>query len=278
MCKIILRDVFVSFGMIFHTKKRKNRVFRKRRINIERMEKGSVMKDYLYDIAAKMNIEISERQLEQFQLYYDHLIEINQVMNLTAITEEKEVVLKHFVDSISIMNYCTFSDNMKVIDVGTGAGFPGIPLAILFPQVQFTLMDSLNKRIRFLNEVISICGLNNVTCYHGRAEEMGVNPQFREKYDLCVSRAVANLSVLLEYCIPFVKVGGMFLSYKSSHAEEELKESGKAQEKLSCHLKEHIIFELPDTDISRCFLMFEKDHPLSKKYPRQNGMPKKNPL
>lgn len=245
----------------------------------QRMEKGSQqMKDYLYNVADQINIEISQRQLEQFQLYYDHLVQVNRVMNLTAITEEKEVVLKHFVDSISIMNYYTFSDNMKVIDVGTGAGFPGIPLAIMFPQLHFTLMDSLNKRIRFLNELVSICELDNVVCYHGRAEEMGVDSNFREKYDLCVSRAVANLSVLLEYCIPFVKVGGMFVSYKSSHGEEELKESENAQNILSCHLKEHVTFDLPDTDISRCFLLFEKVQPLSKKYPRQNGIPKKNPL
>lgn len=236
------------------------------------------MKKYLYDTAKKMDIEITENQLEQFQLYYDYLLKINQVMNLTAITEEKEVVLKHFVDSISFLKYFSSSNHMKIVDMGTGAGLPGIPLAIMMPNAEFTLMDSLNKRIQFLKEVVHICGLKNVECIHSRAEELGNHVDYREQYDFCVSRAVANLSVLLEYCIPFVKVGGSFVSYKSILADDELSSSKNAQDILSCHLEKNISFLIPDTDYQRCFLCFEKDEKLKKKYPRQNGIPKKNPL
>lgn len=236
------------------------------------------MKEFLYEMAKKMDFEISEEQLNQFQLYYEYLIEMNQVMNLTAITEEKEVVLKHFIDSISVLNYFKFSEQSKIIDVGTGAGFPGIPLAILLPNAKFTLMDSLNKRVNFLKNVVNLCKLSNVECIHSRAEELGSKLEYREQYDICLSRAVANLSVLLEYCIPFVKVGGFFISYKSLLANEELIEAKNAQSLLSCHLKDNITFQIPDTDYKRCFLFFEKDGKLNKKYPRQNGVPKKNPL
>ncbi len=236
------------------------------------------MKKYLYEMAQKTEIEITDKQLEQFQIYFDYMIEMNQVMNLTAITEMKEVVLKHFIDSVSIMKYYSFKEVKNVIDVGTGAGFPGIPLAIVLPEVQFTLMDSLNKRIKFLNQVIEKCGLNNVTCIHSRAEDLGRDSIHREKYDICVSRAVANLSILLEYCIPFVKVGGKFISYKSVLAEDELSKTQSAQKELSCSLNDNISFEIPDTDYQRCFLSFQKEKKLKNKYPRQSGMPKKNPL
>ena len=236
------------------------------------------MKEYLCEVLNHMDIEISSDQLNQFQVFYEYLIEMNQVMNLTAIVEEKEVVLKHFADSVSIQKYLKINDGMKIIDVGTGAGFPGIPLAILYPNVTFTLMDSLNKRIKFLNNVIEKCDLKNVTCIHSRAEELGNYSEHREKYDICVSRAVASLSVLLEYCIPFVKKSGIFVSYKSVLAEDELRNSKNAQKILSCHLIDNISFTIPDTDYQRCFLMFEKDKNLNKKYPRQNGIPKKNPL
>ena len=199
-------------------------------------------------------------------------------MNLTSITEEDEVILKHFYDSMSIVKYLDFKPGEYVIDVGTGAGFPGIPLAILLPKVQFTLMDSLNKRIIFLQDVVKKCGLKNVECIHRRAEELAKNEKYREKYDVCVSRAVANLSVLLEYCIPFIKKGGMFISYKSISSEEELSDSKNAQNKLCCKLKKNISFELPDTDIRRNFLLFEKFDNTSSKYPRNNGIPRKKPL
>lgn len=237
-----------------------------------------MMREYLYEAAAKMNIEISEKQLEQFQQYYDYLLKMNQVMNLTAITDEKEIVLKHFIDSISFLKYFKETDQMKIIDVGTGAGFPGIPLAIMSPGTEFTLMDSLNKRIQFLKDVLEKCKLENVKCIHSRAEDLGNDPEYREQYDYCLSRAVANLSVLLEYCIPFVKVGGIFVSYKSILADDELLSSKKAQSELSCHYLKNYSFIIPDTDYQRNLLVFQKDNKLKKKYPRQNGTPKKKPL
>lgn len=236
------------------------------------------MKEKLRVLCEKNGIQLSDEQLKQFSIFYDHMIEMNQVMNLTSITEEDEVILKHFYDSMSVIKYYDFHDQMNVIDVGTGAGFPGIPLAILLPNVQFTLMDSLNKRITFLKEVVQKCGLKNVKCIHSRAEELAKDGDYRENYDVCVSRAVANLSVLLEYCIPFIKKGGKFISYKSISSEEELTDSKNAQNKLCCKLKENISFELPDTDIKRNFLIFEKFDHTADKYPRNNGIPKKKPL
>ena len=236
------------------------------------------MKDKLRILCEKNGIQLSDEQLKQFSIFYDHMIEMNQVMNLTSITEEDEVILKHFYDSMSVIKYYYFHDQINVIDVGTGAGFPGIPLAILLPNVQFTLMDSLNKRITFLNEVVKKCGLKNVECIHSRAEELAKDGDYRENYDVCVSRAVANLSVLLEYCIPFIKKGGKFISYKSISSEEELTDSKNAQNKLCCKLKENISFELPDTDIKRNFLIFEKFDHTADKYPRNNGIPRKKPL
>lgn len=236
------------------------------------------MKQKLYEICKKNEIDLSEEQLEQFQIFYDYMIEMNQVMNLTSITEEDEVILKHFYDSMSIVKYYDFESGEHVIDVGTGAGFPGIPLAILLPEIQFTLMDSLNKRITFLKNVVEKCGLKNVECIHSRAEELAKDEEYREKYDICVSRAVANLSVLLEYCIPFIKKGGKFISYKSISSEDELTDSKNAQNKLCCKLKDNISFELPDTDNKRNFLIFEKFDHTASKYPRNNGIPRKKPL
>ncbi len=236
------------------------------------------MKEKLHVLCEKNGIQLSDEQLKQFSIFYDYMIEMNQVMNLTSITEEDEVILKHFYDSMSVIKYYDFHDQINVIDVGTGAGFPGIPLAILLPNVQFTLMDSLNKRITFLNEVVKKCGLKNVECIHSRAEELAKDGDYRENYDVCVSRAVANLSVLLEYCIPFIKKGGKFISYKSISSEEELTDSKNAQNKLCCKLKENISFELPDTDIKRNFLIFEKFDHTADKYPRNNGIPRKKPL
>ena len=236
------------------------------------------MKEKLRVLCEKNGIQLSDEQLKQFSIFYDYMIEMNQVMNLTSITEEDEVILKHFYDSMSVIKYYYFHDQINVIDVGTGAGFPGIPLAILLPNVQFTLMDSLNKRITFLNEVVKKCGLKNVECLHSRAEELAKDGDYRENFDVCVSRAVANLSVLLEYCIPFIKKGGKFISYKSISSEEELTDSKNAQNKLCCKLKENISFELPDTDIKRNFLIFEKFDHTADKYPRNNGIPRKKPL
>lgn len=236
------------------------------------------MKDKLYKICDKNQIHLSDNQLGQFEIFYDYMIEMNQVMNLTTITEEDEIILKHFYDSISVIKYYNFASDKKVIDVGTGAGFPGIPLAILLPNVQFTLMDSLNKRITFLENVVDKLKLENVKCIHSRAEELAKDEDYREKYDICVSRAVANLSVLLEYCIPFIKKGGNFISYKSISSDKELLSSKNAQNKLCCKLTNNISFELPDTNIQRNFLIFEKFDNTAMKYPRNNGIPKKKPL
>ena len=235
------------------------------------------MKELLYNAAKKAGIELSDEQLNKFETYYEMLIEKNKVMNLTSITEMNDVVMKHFVDSISIKKYSDLSGK-KIIDIGTGAGFPGIPLAIVFEDAQFTLMDSLNKRIQFLNEVIEAIELKNVETVHDRAEELARKEGYREKYNYCVSRAVANMSTLLEYCIPFVKKGGKFISYKSGAVKEELEASVNAQKKLGCKFAECIEFTLPDTDISRTFVVFDKVNFTGKAYPRQAGKPKKNPL
>lgn len=236
-----------------------------------------IVKEILKKAASDIGINLNDNQLDKFQKYYEILIEKNKVMNLTAITEVNDVVTKHFVDSISLINYFELN-NKKIIDVGTGAGFPGIPLAIILENTEFTLMDSLNKRINFLNEVIKLCDLNNVTTIHSRAEDLGRNIEYREKFDICVSRAVANLSTLLEYCIPFVKVGGSFISYKSGNVDEEVDASKSAQTKLSCIIDKKISFTLNGTDMSRSFVKFDKKGTLSKKYPRQAGKPKKEPL
>ncbi len=236
------------------------------------------MKEYLLESAKKINIPLSEEQLRQFEVLFDFMIEKNKVMNLTAITEEKDVVMKHFIDSITLMKYFSFEGTEHIIDVGTGAGFPGIPLAIMFPKISFTLMDSLNKRIVYLKELAEQIGLNNVECIHSRAEELGKNYRYREKYDICVSRAVASLPILLEYCVPFIKKQGYFISYKSLLAEEELSQSENAQRELFSPLVRKEIFAIPGTEYNRCFLFFQKKKELPKKYPRQNGMPKKKPL
>lgn len=235
------------------------------------------MKKYLMESANAIGISLSDRQLEQFSIFYEHLIETNKSLNLTAITEMHEVVIKHFVDSIAVTKYVDLSGK-KVIDIGTGAGFPGIPLAILLPNTQFTLMDSLSKRLHFIEQVKEMCGIENVETVHSRAEDLGQNPAYREQYDFCVSRAVAALPVLLEYCIPFVKKGGMFISYKSEMMDEEIKQSENAQKILKCKLKETYSFTLPESEYYRTFAVFEKTDILQKKYPRQAGKPKRNPL
>lgn len=235
------------------------------------------MKELLYNNAKKVGIFLNDIQLGKFQKYYDLLNETNKVMNLTAITEEKDIINKHFIDSIALKNYFDIGGG-RVMDIGTGAGFPGIPLAIIYADTDFTLLDSLNKRIQFLNRVAEKCGLDNVVTVHARAEDLGHNKDYREKYDYCVSRAVADMSVLLEYCIPFLKREGKFISYKSGKAEEEITASINAQRKLGCTLKKTYLFDLPGTDISRKFVIFEKNGHTPGQYPRQAGKPKKSPL
>ena len=232
---------------------------------------------YLVDTLSGWNFTLTDRQIEQLDLFYELLVEKNKVMNLTAITEFDEVIVKHFADSLSI---CTvLPDSVKnVCDLGTGAGFPGIPMAIAYPNLQFTLIDSLNKRIKFLQEVVDALGLTNVTLVHARAEEAGRNKLYREKFDLVVSRAVANIATLSEYCLPLVNVGGYFISFKSGDVKEEIEASGSAIKKLGGSMNEPVYFSLPDTDISRSFLIINKEKNTPKAYPRKAGTPSKEPL
>ena len=232
---------------------------------------------YLIKTLSVWKFELTEKQIEQLDKYYELLIEKNKVMNLTAITEFDEVIVKHFADSLSI---CTVmpDDIHTICDLGTGAGFPGIPMAIAYPNIQFTLIDSLNKRIKFLQEVVDCIGLDNVTLVHARAEEAGRNKIYREQFDLVVSRAVANIATLSEYCLPLVKIGGYFISFKSGDVNNEIELSGKAINKLGGKLEKPILFSLPDTDISRSFLIINKEKNTPKVYPRKAGTPSKEPL
>lgn len=226
----------------------------------------------------KININLSDKQIEQFLGYYDLLVEWNSFMNLTAITDFDEVVLKHFIDSMAICQHYEFKENFSLIDIGTGAGFPGIPLKILFPDSKITLLDSLNKRINFLNTVIDKLKLQNIETIHGRAEDFAKQKDYRENYDFVVSRAVANLSTLSELCIPFIKEGGIFLSYKSEKAEEELDKAKNAIKILGGSVKNQISYVLPDSDMNRTLIVVEKEKATPKKYPRKAGTPSKEPL
>ncbi len=228
--------------------------------------------------AATLGISLTEKQIRQFLRYYELLIEWNEKVNLTAITEYHDVMKKHFIDSISLTKACDVNQSIRVIDVGTGAGFPGLALKIAFHDLQVTLLDSLNKRISFLRVVIEELGLNGVEAVHGRAEDLAKQGQFRESFDLCVSRAVANLSTLSEYCLPFVKVGGQFISYKSEKITEELKYAGKAIEILGGKVERQVEFQLPESDIYRNLFVIKKVKETAMKYPRKAGMPSKAPL
>lgn len=226
----------------------------------------------------ELGIKQDQNQLERFHKFYQLLIEWNKVMNLTGITEYEDVVEKHFVDSLSIIKAIDLSRIHTVIDVGTGAGFPGIPLKIAFPHLRVVLLDSLNKRIKFLDEVISQLGLTEIRTIHGRAEEYARKEEYREQFDLCVSRAVANLSTLSEYCLPYIQVGGMFVPYKSGEIDDEVEQSKKAVRILGGNIKDIMKFELPGTDIHRSFVLIHKEQHTQKKYPRKAGIPAKEPL
>ena len=226
----------------------------------------------------ELSILLNDKQIQQFEQYYNILVEWNKVMNLTAITEYEEVVEKHFLDSLTIVNAIHVEKIETLIDVGTGAGFPGIPLKIAFPHLKVTLLDSLNKRIKFLNEVIDLLELNDIKAIHGRAEDYAKQAEYREQYDICVSRAVASLATLSEYCLPYVKVDGLFVPYKSGEIDEELKSSEKAVSILGGKVEEVVKFQLPGTDIGRSFVKIHKIKETKKKYPRKAGMPTKEPL
>ncbi len=228
----------------------------------------------------KLGISLTEKQEQQFLNYYRLLLDWNSRVNLTAITEYSDVMRKHFLDSLCLVQLSNLDTNKihRVIDVGTGAGFPGIPLKIIFPDVQLVLLDSLNKRIKFLEALTDELGLKAVTAVHGRAEEYGRKKEYREQFDLCVSRAVANLAVLSEYCIPLVRTNGDFVAYKSGKIQEELKNSQKAIELLGGRIQEKVDFPIPETDIARSLVHIKKIRATSGKYPRKNGVPGKTPL
>lgn len=226
----------------------------------------------------QLGISLEEHQIRQFLEYYEILVEWNKVMNLTGITEYEEVIAKHFLDSLALVKVCDLSGHKQVIDIGTGAGFPGIPLKIAFPELEIVLLDSLNKRIKFLNEVIEKLGLKNIRTIHGRAEDFARRKEYRENFDLCVSRAVANMSTLSEYCLPYVACGGKFIPYKSGKIDEEVTKAQKAVKILGGKISETVKFQLVDTDMERSFVVVEKEKNTPKKYPRKAGMPAKEPL
>lgn len=226
----------------------------------------------------ELGLNISNKQEEQFFKYYEMLVETNKVMNLTAITKLDEVIVKHFIDSLLIVKTININECNNLIDVGTGAGFPGIPIKIMFPEIKITLLDSLNKRLKFLNQVIDVLELKEIETVHGRAEDLGHNNKYREKFDLCVSRAVANLSTLSEYCIPFVNINGNFVSYKSSISSEEITNSEKAIKILGGKIICKSTLELPCSDMTRTLVVIKKIKPVSKKYPRKAGTPSKEPI
>ena len=230
---------------------------------------------FINDLKA-IGIELSDEQIEQFLTYYEMLIEKNKVMNLTAITDFDEVLEKHFEDSLSLIQAVDLEKSQAVIDLGTGAGFPGIPLKIAFPNLQITLADSLNKRILFLDDVIRELGLTGIDTVHGRAEDLAKNSDYREKFDLCVSRAVANLSTLSEYCLPFVKIGGKFISYKAGECDEEVAASKSSIFLLGGKISDIKKFELGES--GRAFVIIDKVSGTPKKYPRKAGTPSKDPL
>lgn len=230
------------------------------------------------DMLQELEINVTDEMFMQFDRYYDLLIEWNKVMNLTGITDYNEVVCKHFIDSLSIVKAIDIKQIESIIDIGTGAGFPGIPIKIVFPNLKVTLLDSLNKRVKFLNSVITELNLKDIYAVHGRAEEFAKKSDYREQYDLCVSRAVANLSTLSEYCLPYVKVNGYFIPYKSGDIDEELGKSEKAIKLLGGCIENTIKFELPETDIKRSLIMINKKTKTEKRYPRKTGLPAKEPL
>ena len=224
----------------------------------------------------EFNIEINEEQIKSFEKYMNLLLKWNEKINLTAITQPEEVKLKHFVDSLTVLKY--INDDDRVIDIGTGAGFPGIPLKIMKKNAKITLLDSLNKRINFLNIVIETLNLSNIQAIHGRAEEIARNKLYREKYDVAVSRAVANLSTLTEYMLPFVKVGGKCICMKGANVNEELKKAKNAIKELGGEVERVDNFYLSDNDNERNIIVIKKIKETKSKYPRKAGTPSKEPL
>ena len=237
-----------------------------------------MFKKFLSESAEKINLNLSKVQIEKFELFYRRVIEWNEKINLTAITDEKEFVIKHIIDSLTVWDEKIFAQVEKVIDVGTGAGFPGIPLKIFSPGIEMTLLDSLSKRIEFLKRTVEELELKKVECFHGRAEDFARQKVFRERFDLATSRAVARLNVLSEYCLPFVKIGGNFAASKGKNFSEEVEEAKNAIKILGggeIKIAKKILPDLPDV---RAVIYVEKNFPTPKKFPRKAGTPVKNPL
>ncbi len=232
----------------------------------------------LKEAIMEMGLECSQRQADKFELYMRGVLDWNEKVNLTRITERDEFIVKHFLDSVVCCVREEFKRAEKIIDIGTGAGFPGIPLAILYPEKSFVLMDSLAKRLKIIDELCAEIGISNVRTVHARAEELARNKQHREKYDLCVSRAVANMAVLSEYCLPFIKVGGCFMAYKGPDAAEEAAEAENAIKLLGGNLQEIFDASLKKYDISHSIILIKKVKNTVSKFPRKAGTPAKEPL
>lgn len=232
----------------------------------------------LIDGLSNFNITLTEDQVNKFVIYKSLLKEWNQKINITSIEDDEEIDIKHFLDSLTPINTGLFKEKIKVIDIGTGGGFPGIPLKIYKGDIEVVLLDSLNKRINYLNEVIKNLNLTDISAVHGRAEDFGQNKDYREKFDIAVSRAVASLNILSEYCLPFVKVGGYFISMKGQDVEEEMKESTKAISILGGRVEKKVDVTIPNSDITHSLIIIKKIEETPTKYPRSAGKPKKNPL
>lgn len=235
-------------------------------------------REILREGASQLGFTLGEEQIQKLLTYKDLLSEWNEKVNLTSITDEKEIMIKHFLDSLTCVIKPYIKNRDKVIDVGTGAGFPGIPIHIYYPEIHLTLLDSLQKRIAFLEEVYKNIGIDNIIFQHGRAEDFGANPKFREKYDVALARAVAQLSVLCEYCLPFVKMGGYFLCQKGPNVDEELINAKNAIELLGGQFIEKIDIKLPFSDINHNIIIIKKIRQTPAKYPRKAGTPTKSPI
>ncbi len=236
------------------------------------------LKKLLIQGSKELAVELEENKLEQLMLYKDILKEWNEKINLTAIEEDKDVIIKHFIDSLTIIPYLNqMKMPVSLVDIGTGGGFPGIPVKISNKDIHVTLLDSLDKRVKFLNEVITRLDLKEIEAVHGRAEDYGLNPEYREKYDVATARAVASLPVLLEYCLPFVRVGGLFIAMKGSSLEE-VEASKRALQILGGEIEDLSELTLPFTDMKRNIIIIRKLRHTSPKYPRKAGKPSRDPL
>ncbi len=236
------------------------------------------LREMLREGCKQLDIEVREEQIDQLLIYKDLLLEWNEKMNLTAIKDEKEVIIKHYLDSITCLKVKELKNEGKLIDVGTGAGFPGIPLKVFLPKIELNLLDALNKRLTFLKEVCSQLQLDNVQFTHGRAEDFGQNKNHREQYEFVVARAVASLNVLAEYCLPFVKVNGYFICQKGPLLTDELKMADKAIKVLGGEVVEQMDIQLPFSEINHRIVVIKKIKQTPTKYPRKAGTPAKNPI